>query len=80
MSKLPDVPAPADWLLNEYQSRLSDTHAENIRLTVMVHAAVAQRDSALRRVADLEEALRGRSNEKETIRLGSPPGISREES
>ena len=77
---LPDVPVPAEWVLNEYQQRLSDLTAGNIRLTVMVHSVVMQRNNALRRVAELEEELRGRGYEKEVIRIGSPPGVQREES
>lgn len=45
---LPDVPIPAEAVMNEYAERLSSLTSANIRLTVMVSQVVAQRDNAMR--------------------------------
>lgn len=51
---LPNVPLPPEELLNEYQQRIADLTAGNIRLTVMVREVTKQRDLALRHVAELQ--------------------------
>ena len=75
MSEFADVPVPSGWVLNEYHERLSQMTTANVRLTVMVRSAIEQRNNALRRIVDLEEELRGRSNETSTLRASSNAGI-----
>lgn len=53
--ELPNVPIDPGALLNEYYGRLADVTAANIRLTVMVHELVAQRNDALTQMARLQE-------------------------
>lgn len=74
--ELPNVDVPPEILLNEYHRRHSDISAANIRLVGMIHVIVAQRNSALKRCAELEEQLRGRESAQEAVtRIGNPPGL-----
>lgn len=74
--ELPNVPVSPEILLNEYHDRLAGVMAANIRLVGMVHALVFQRDAAIRRVAELEDELRGwESAQTKAVHIGSPPGV-----
>lgn len=74
--QLPDVPVPPEYVLNEYFERLVNMTSANVRLTVMIRTLVEQRDSAMRRVAELEAEVRGgESVETETVYHGNPQGV-----
>lgn len=73
---LPDIPVSPEVMLNEYVERTTNLTAANVRLVAMVHTVVSQRDAALRRVAELENELRGSErHEEEAFHVGSPPGV-----
>lgn len=72
--QLPNVPLGPDALLNEYHARLTDITVANIRLTVMVHAVVEQRDNALTQMARMQEEIqRLRADSGAITRIGAPP-------
>ena len=65
----------AETVLNEYHNRMHSMVAESVRHSALIRILEEDRNRAWARVEELENELRGRGDEKEAVRIGTPPRV-----